>query len=82
MVNSEKFFPSTNYVQSKRFSKCEKELAAETFDMNSAAFAVRNELNNAISKLLFLSGAIVAVSHVCIEKYSSFDRTLNETCLF
>ena len=27
------------YVQSKRFSKCEKELATETFDRNSAAFA-------------------------------------------
>ena len=26
------------YVQSKRFSKCEKELAMETFDTNSAAF--------------------------------------------
>ena len=34
-----------------------------------------------ISKLLFLSGAIVLVSRVCIEKYSSFCRTLNETCL-
>ena len=27
------------YVQSKRFSKCEKELATETFDTDSAAFA-------------------------------------------
>ena len=27
------------YVQSKRFSKCEKELATETFDINSTAFA-------------------------------------------
>ena len=73
------------YVQSKRFSKCEKELATETFDTNSAAFAkpffsVRNE-NNTISKLLFLSGAIVAVSRVCIEKYL-FYQTLNETWRF
>ena len=27
------------YVQNKRFSKCEKELATETFDTNSTAFA-------------------------------------------
>ena len=68
-------------VQSKRFSKCEKELATETFDTNSTVFSVQNE-NNAILKLLFLSGAIVAVSRTCNEKYSLFYRTLNETCLF
>ena len=27
------------YVQSKRFSKCKQELATETFDTNTAAFA-------------------------------------------
>ena len=74
------------YVQSKRFSKCKKELATETFDTNSAAFAkpfsvfemeiIRSQ------KLLFLSGVIVSVSRVCIEKYSSFYRAQNETCLF
>ena len=31
-----------------------------------------------ISKLLFLCGIIVLVSRICIEKYSSFYRTLNE----
>ena len=36
---SEKTRVRYNYVQSKRFSKCEKELATETFDTNSAAFA-------------------------------------------
>ena len=73
------------YVQSKRFSKCEKELATETFDTNSAAFAkpfsVFEMKITQSQNYYFLSGAIVAVSCVCIEKYS-FYQTLNETWHF
>ena len=72
------------YVQSKRFSKGEKEFSMETFDTNSTAFAKPFsvfEMKITISKLLFLSGAIVAVSCICIEKYS-FYQTLNETWRF
>ena len=56
----------------------------ETFDTNSTAFAKPFsvfEMKITISKLLFLSGAIVAVSCICIEKYS-FYQTLNETWRF
>ena len=58
----------------------QRKLLTQIALLSQSRFQFSNE-NNTISKLLFLSGAIVEVSRVCIEKYS-FYQTLNETWCF